>query len=273
MTKQIQLLDSLDNQLANIAVFVGGNSVSQRLKGKRVLVTAAGQGIGRASALAMADEGAEVFATDINDETLSTLQKASHGQIEVFKLDVRLEESVTAGVERAQPDVLFNCAGFVHNGTILEASDEEWEFAFDLNVRSMLRTIRASLPGMLERGAGSIINMSSAVSSVIGAPNRFIYGTTKAAVLGLTKSVARDYITTGIRCNAICPGTVDSPSLHERLHATGNYEQAMENFVARQPMGRIAAAEEIAALVVYLASDESAFITGQGHIIDGGWSG
>ena len=247
--------------------------MKQRLKGKNVLVTAAGQGIGRASALAMAKEGAKVFATDVNMETLSTVRNANHENIEIFELDVRSDNSVREGVRRAVPDVLFNCAGFVHNGTILEAQDEDWDFAFDLNLRSMLRTIRASLPGMLERGSGSIINMSSACSSIIGAPNRFIYGTTKAAVLGLTKSVAIDYITQGIRCNAICPGTVDSPSLHDRLHATGDYDAAMKAFVARQPMGRIAQAEEIAALVVYLASDESAFTTGQGHVIDGGWSG
>lgn len=244
-----------------------------RLKNKRILVTAAGQGIGRAAALAMAAEGADVFATDINPEGLAQLKSEATGTLEIFELDVRSEASVVAGVAVAQPDVLFNCAGFVHNGTVLEASDEDWDFAFDLNVRSMLRTVRAALPGMLERGSGSIINMSSACSSVIGAPNRFVYGTTKAAVLGLTKSVAIDYITKGIRCNAICPGTVESPSLHDRLHATGDYEAAMKAFIARQPMGRIAKAEEIAALVVYLASDESAFTTGQAHIIDGGWSG
>ena len=180
--------------------------------------------------------------------------------------------AVQEGVSRTKPDILFNCAGFVHHGSIMDASDEEWDFAFDLNVRSMFRTIQAALPNMLERGTGSIINMSSVASSVIGAPNRFVYGTTKAAVLGLTKSVARDYVTTGIRCNAICPGTVDSPSLHDRLRATGDYEAAMRAFVGRQPMGRIAQAEEIAALVVYLASDESAFTTGQAHIIDGGWA-
>lgn len=244
-----------------------------RLKNKRILVTAAGQGIGRAAALAMAAEGAEVFATDINPEGLAQLKSEATGTLEIFELDVRSVASVVAGVAVAQPDVLFNCAGFVHNGTVLEASDEDWDFAFDLNVRSMLRTVRAALPGMLERGSGSIINMSSACSSVIGAPNRFVYGTTKAAVMGLTKSVAIDYITKGIRCNAICPGTVESPSLHDRLHATGDYEAAMKAFIARQPMGRIAKAEEIAALVVYLASDESAFTTGQAHIIDGGWSG
>ena len=244
-----------------------------RLEGKRALVTAAGQGIGRASALAMAAEGAEVYATDLNAEALADLGEG----VETFVLDARDDASVRDGVARAAPDVLFNCAGFVHTGSILEASDADWDFAFDLNVRSMCRTIQAALPGMLERGGGSIINMSSACSSVIGAPNRFIYGTTKAAVIGLTKSVAVDFIKQGIRCNAICPGTVESPSWHDRVKALGDemgsYEAALEAFVARQPMGRVATAEEIAALVVYLASDESAFTTGQAHVIDGGWSG
>ncbi len=249
------------------------SSNGNRLAGKTALVTAAGQGIGRASVLAMAAEGAQVFATDINTETLASLDELGHDNITVFEMSATDTASVQDGIARAKPDVLFNCAGFVHHGSIMDASDEEWDFAFDLNVRSMFRSIRAALPGMLERKTGSIINMSSAASSVIGAPNRFVYGTTKAAVLGLTKSVARDYITAGIRCNAICPGTVDSPSLHDRLRATGDYEAAMKDFVARQPMGRIAQAEEIAALVVYLASDESAFTTGQAHIIDGGWSG
>ena len=249
----------------------------QRLNGKRVLVTAAGQGIGRASAIAMAREGAKVFATDINMENLSTIRSENLENIEIFELNARDVKSVNAGVERAAPDVLFNCAGFVHHGTILDATDEEMDFAFDLNVRSMIRTIRAALPGMLERGTGSIINMSSAAGSVIGAPNRFVYGTTKAAVVGLTKSVAVEYVKRGIRCNCVCPGTVESPSWHDRVSALGetlgSYDQAMEQFVARQPMGRVATAEEIASLVVYLASDESAFTTGHAHIIDGGWSG
>lgn len=247
--------------------------MSGRLEGKRALITAAGQGIGRATAIAMSKAGAQVFATDVNAKALESLQQDLSSHSETFVLDVRDQESVTSGVARAAPDILFNCAGFVHSGTILEASDDDWDFAFDLNVRSMFRTIRIALPGMLERGSGSIINMSSACSSIIGAPNRFIYGTTKAAVIGLTKSVAVEYITCGIRCNAICPGTVDSPSLHDRLHATGDYDKAMKDFVARQPMGRIAEASEIAALAVYLASDESAFTTGQAHVIDGGWSG
>ncbi|MEL6808327.1 MAG: SDR family oxidoreductase [Pseudomonadota bacterium] len=244
-----------------------------RLDGKRALVTAAGQGIGRASAVAMAAEGAQVFATDVNADLLGDMPEG----VETFVLNALDDTSVSDGVARAQPDVLFNCAGFVHHGTALDATDDEWDFAFDLNVRSMLRTIRAALPGMVERGTGSIINMSSACSSVIGAPNRFIYGTTKAAVIGMTKSVAVDFVTKGIRCNCICPGTVESPSWHDRVKAlgeqVGSYEDALKQFVARQPMGRVATADEIAALVVYLASDDSGFTTGHPHIIDGGWSG
>jgi 2-dehydro-3-deoxy-L-fuconate 4-dehydrogenase len=244
-----------------------------RLDGKRALVTAAGQGIGRASAEAMAAEGAQVFATDVNADLLGDMPDG----IETFELNAMDDASTRAGVERAAPDVLFNCAGFVHHGTVLDATDDEWDFAFDLNVRSMYRTMRAALPGMIERGTGSIINMSSACSSVIGAPNRFIYGTTKAAVIGMTKSVALDFVKQGIRCNCICPGTVESPSWHDRVKAlgeqVGSYEEALKQFVARQPMGRVATAKEIAALVAYLASDESGFTTGHPHIIDGGWSG
>jgi 2-keto-3-deoxy-L-fuconate dehydrogenase len=248
--------------------------MGQRLKGKRALITAAGQGIGRATAIAMANEGATVFATDINMDALSTIRDEN---IETFELDARNDKSVKEGVSHAAPDVLFNCAGFVHHGTILDTTHDDLDFAFDLNVRSMVRTVKAALPGMLEHGGGSIINMSSAASSIIGAPNRFIYGTTKAAVVGLTKSIAVDYVSKGIRCNCICPGTVESPSWHDRVTALGeelgSYEAALEQFVSRQPMGRVASAEEIAALVVYLGSDESAFTTGHAHIIDGGWSG
>ena len=244
-----------------------------RLDGKRALVTAAGQGIGRASAEAMAAEGAQVFATDVNADLLGDMPAG----IETFELNAMDADSITAGVNRAAPDVLFNCAGFVHHGDVMTATDDEWDFAFDLNVRSMFRTMRAALPGMVERGTGSIINMSSACSSVIGAPNRFIYGTTKAAVIGMTKSVAVDYVTKGIRCNCICPGTVESPSWHDRVKAlgeqVGSYEEALKQFVSRQPMGRVATAQEIANLVVYLASDDSGFTTGHPHIIDGGWSG
>ncbi len=243
-----------------------------RLAGKRVLMSAAGQGIGRASALMMAAEGAKVFATDINADTLAQLKADAKGDIEVFEMNVLDQDAITAGVERAKPDVLFNCAGFVHNGTIEECTEEDWDFAFNLNCRAMFRMMKTAMPGMLERGGGSIVNISSAVSSIIGAPNRFVYGASKAAVIGMTKSVAKDYITKGIRCNCICPGTVESPSLHERLRATGDYEAALKAFIARQPLGRIATAEEIAALVTYLAADESGFTTGQAHVIDGGWS-
>jgi len=237
-----------------------------RLKGKRAFVTAAGQGIGRASAEAFIREGAEVVATDRNPDLLDGLA------CETQALDVTDDAALERAVVDAAPDILFNCAGFVHSGSILEATDEEWDFAHKLNVRPMFIAVRAALPGMLERGGGSIINMSSVVSSVTSAPGRFIYGTTKAAVIGLTKSVAIEYVKEGIRCNAICPGTVDSPSLHARPRATGDYEAAMKQFIARQPMGRLGTPEEIAALAVYLASDESAYTTGQAHVIDGGWA-
>jgi len=239
-----------------------------RLKGKRALVTAAAQGIGRASAEAMVREGAQVFATDVNTDLLASLEGA-----ECFRMDALITDDIRAAAERAKPDILVNCAGFVHNGTILDATEEEWDFAFNLNVRSMFRTIRAVLPGMLERGNSAIVNMASAASSIMGAPNRCVYGTTKAAVIGLTKAVAKDYVARGIRCNAVCPGTVDTPSLHDRMRAAGDYEAAKKAFVARQAMGRLAEAHEIASLVVYLASDESAFMTGQAVVIDGGWSG
>lgn len=241
-----------------------------RLAGRRALVTAAGQGIGRATALAMAEEGAEVFATDINAEALASL--SDHGSITTLTLDVMDHDSILAGIAKADPEILFNCAGFVHHGTIFEATEDEWTFGHNLNVRSMFWTSRAALPAMLERGGGAIINMSSVASSVIGAPNRFIYGVTKAAVIGLTKSIASDYVKSGIRCNAICPGTVMSPSLQDRLAATGDYDEAEKAFIARQPMGRFGQAEEIAALAVYLASDDSAFVTGQAINIDGGWT-
>ncbi len=246
-------------------------TMTGRLTGKRALVTAAGQGIGRATALAMAAEGADVCATDINGDSLAGL--SGENGITTFILDVMDQDSVIAGVRKADPDILFNCVGFVHHGTIFDATDDEWNFAHDLNVRSMFWTSRAALPAMLERGSGSIINMSSVASSVIGAPNRFVYGVTKAAVIGLTKSIASDYVKSGVRCNAICPGTVMSPSLQDRLAATGDYDKAEEAFIARQPMGRFGQPEEIAALAVYLASDESGFVTGQAINIDGGWTG
>ncbi|MFN3282124.1 MAG: SDR family oxidoreductase [Tabrizicola sp.] len=244
--------------------------MTDRLKGKRVLVTAAGQGIGRASALAMAREGARVLATDINASALESL--GAEG-IETRILNVRDPAGIAETVQAAGPvDVLFNCAGFVANGTILDCDEDQWAFSVDLNLTAMYRMCRAFLPGMLERGGGSIINMASVASSVIAAPNRFVYGATKAGVIGLTKSIAADFVARGIRCNAICPGTVESPSLEDRLRATGDYEAARAAFVARQPIGRMAKAEEIAALVVYLASDESSYTTGVAHIIDGGWA-
>lgn len=245
--------------------------IKGRLAEKKALITAAGQGIGRATAAVFAAEGAEVIACDINDETLAELD-AIDG-ITALKLDVTDGAAVASATSAMGVlDVLFNCAGYVANGTILECDEEDWDFSFALNVKAMYRMIKLTLPAMLENGGGSIINMSSVASSIKGVPNRFAYCASKAAVNGLTKSVAADYVTRGIRCNAICPGTVDSPSMHDRLRATGNYEQALKDFIARQPMGRIGTAEEIAALALYLASDESAFTTGQTHAIDGGWA-
>ena len=241
-----------------------------RLNGKTCLVTAAGQGIGRATALAMAADGAKVFASDVNAAALAELEDAG---LNTLTLDVLDPVSIAAAVDHVgAPDVLFNCAGFVANGSILDCDEDQWAFSMGLNVTAMYRMIRAFLPGMLAKGGGSIINMSSVASSVIAAPNRFAYGTTKAAVIGMTKAVAADFVTKGIRCNAICPGTVESPSLHQRLRDTGDYDAAKAAFIARQPMGRIGKAEEIAALVVYLASDESAYTTGVAHVIDGGWA-
>jgi len=239
------------------------------VKDKTVLVTAAGQGIGRATALAFAAQGARVIATDINETTLAEL--AGEAGITTRRLDVLDAADIAVSVEATGPiDVLFNGAGFVHAGSILEMTDEEFDFAMDLNVRAMIRTIRAVLPAMLERGGGAIINMSSVASSIKGVPNRFAYSTSKAAVIGLTKSVAADYIGQGIRCNAICPGTVESPSLQERMRAMGDYDTARAAFIARQPMGRIGLPEEIADLAVYLAN--ATFTTGQACAIDGGWT-
>lgn len=247
-----------------------------RLEGKTAVVTAAAQGIGRASAIAYAREGATVIATDINETRLKEL--GSLPNIRTRKLDVLDPAAIAAfAKETGAVDVLFNCAGFVHHGTILETEEKDWDFSFDLNVRAMYRMVKAFLPAMIASGrGGSIVNMSSACSSVKGAPNRFVYGTTKAAVIGMTKSLAADFIKQGIRANAICPGTIQTPSLDDRIAsqaaAAGGLEQARSGFVARQPLGRLGTPEEIAALAVYLASDESAFTTGTIHVIDGGWT-
>jgi 2-keto-3-deoxy-L-fuconate dehydrogenase len=239
-----------------------------RLAGKSALITAAGQGIGRAAAELFAAEGASVWATDIRADLLCGLERC-----QTLALDVRDKDAIAQVVTRAGDiDVLFNCAGCVHAGSIVECDEQAWAFSFDLNVTSMYRLASACLPGMLARGKGSIINMSSVASSIKGVPNRFVYSATKAAVIGLTKSIAADFASKGIRCNAICPGTVDTPSLHDRLRAAGDYDAAWKAFTARQPMGRLGKTTEIAALALYLASDESAFVTGQCHVIDGGWS-
>ena len=238
-----------------------------RLDGKRAFITATAQGIGRAIAETYIREGATVIATDLHGDKLADLAGAT-----TFALDVTDKAALQKAVVEAECDILVNCAGFVHAGNIEKCTDAEFEFAMTLNVRSQFHSMQAVLPGMVARGGGSIVNIASVVSSIVGAPNRFIYGASKAAVIGMTKSVAVDYVTQGIRCNCICPGTVDSPSLHDRLRAMGDYEAARRQFDARQPMGRIGTAQEIANLALYLGGDESAFTTGQAHVIDGGWA-
>ena len=243
-----------------------------KLEGRVALVTSAGQGIGRASAIALAREGAKVFATDIREDLFKDIAK-EHPGITGFGLNVLEQSAVDAALKRTGPiDILFNCSGFVHNGTVLDCEEKDWDFSFDLNVKAHYRMIKAYLPGMLGKGKGNIINMASVASSVKGAPNRFVYGASKAAVIGLTKALAADFVAKGIRSNCICPGTVETPSLYDRMRAQGDIEKAKAAFIARQPMGRMAQPEEIAEMVIYLASDDSAFITGQALVIDGGWS-
>lgn len=243
----------------------------QRLSGKRALITAAGQGIGKATALRLAAEGAEVLATDVNAVTLEELTGTPGITTQV--LNVLDADAITACVAGAgRIDILFNCAGVVHAGDIMGSTEDEWDFAFALNCKAMYRMLRTVLPGMVAQGGGSIINMASVAGPLTAPPNRFIYSASKAAVGGITKSVAQDYVKQGIRCNAVCPGTVDSPSLHQRLRDTGNYDAAMTAFIARQPMGRIGKPEEIAAMVAYLGADESAYTTGQLLALDGGWT-
>jgi 2-keto-3-deoxy-L-fuconate dehydrogenase len=243
--------------------------VGDRLKGKRAFITAAGQGMGRAAAIAFAAEGATVWATDVNAEALRSLE-GTHG-IATRVLDVTDSAAVArVAKEAGDVDVLFNCAGIVHHGTIMECSEQDWDRSFDLNIKSMYRVTRAFLPGMLKREKGSIINMASVASSLRGLPNRLAYGTTKAAVIGFTKAIAADYVKQGIRCNAVCPGTVDTPSLQGRINAFADPAQARKDFIARQPMGRLATADDITPLLLYLASDESSFATGVAFSVDGG---
>ena len=250
--------------------------MAQRLAGKTAFVTAAGQGIGRAIAEAFAREGAHVIATDLDPTLLAACQGDARFTVE--RLDARDASAIAAAAARhGRVDVLVNAAGFVHHGTVLDCTEEQWDFAFNLNARSMFRTIKAFVPGMLARGRGSIVNIASGASSVRGAPNRFVYGASKAAVIGLTKAVAIDYIRQGVRCNAICPGTIESPSLRDRIAALSassgkSLEEVEGMFIARQPMGRLGTAEEVAALALHLASDESGFTTGTTAIVDGGWS-
>lgn len=245
--------------------------MSGRMHSKLAIVTAAADGIGRATAIAFAREGARVIATDIDEKRLADL--ADVPGIEVHTLDVRHTAGIAALARSIDtPDVLFNCVGYVHHGTVLDCDEATFDFAYDLNVKSMYRTIRAFLPGMIARGGGSIVNMSSVASTIIGVQNRFAYGASKAAVIGLTKSIAADFVGKGVRCNAVCPGTIDTPSLQARMAAQGNAEEARRAFLARQPAGRFGSAEDVANLVVYLASDESTFVSGTAVVIDGGWS-
>lgn len=246
------------------------SSPGRRLANKFALVTAAAQGIGRAAATAFAREGARVLATDVNEEKLGELAGVSG--IEVQRLDVLEDRAIERLAAAARPTLLVNCAGFVHSGTVLDCKDEDWEFGFNLNVRSQYRMIRAFLPGMIEQGGGSIVNISSVAGPITGVANRFVYSATKAAIVGLTKSVARDFIAQGVRCNAVCPGTVDTPSLDARIRAFADPVQARHDFIARQPMGRLGTAEEVAELCLYLGSDDSAFMTGQAVVLDGGWT-
>ncbi|MBL6945102.1 MAG: SDR family oxidoreductase [Rhodospirillales bacterium] len=246
--------------------------MSGRLAGKTIFATASAQGIGRAAALAFANEGGRVIATDKNSDLLAALEGESPN-IQTRLLDVTDADAIgEIAADLGAVDVVFNCAGYVHNGTILDCDEADWDLSFDVNIKSMYRIIRAFLPAMIDAGGGSILNISSVASSITAAPNRFAYGATKAAVIGLTKAIAVDFVGKNIRCNAVCPGTVDSPSLNERMAAAGDYEGMRAKFLERQPMGRFARPEEIGALCVYLASDEAAFATGQTYTLDGGWT-